>query len=223
MGRTRTTTRTGRTRSDCRSRRRSAGRRRASLAPACDLLGISARTVGRWRADPEIGDRRCGPQHRPSNALAPVEEAQVVTVLTVRAMPACRRSSWFLSLPMKGCTSRPNRPCTGCTPTRSAHEAADDGMYTCNSRLHSPSGDWSEPGMELGHHLAAHHVAWSVPVALPDHRRLEPSHRWLADRRTRNGGRRCYAHSPNLRRRQRRPARPGTALRQWQGDARQHR
>jgi transposase InsO family protein len=54
----------------------------ARLAPACDLLGISARTVERWRADPEIGDRRCGPQHRPSNALAPVEEAQVVTVLT---------------------------------------------------------------------------------------------------------------------------------------------
>jgi transposase InsO family protein len=54
----------------------------ARLAPACDLLGISARTVERWRADPEIGDRRCGPQHRPSSALAPVEEAQVVTVLT---------------------------------------------------------------------------------------------------------------------------------------------
>jgi transposase InsO family protein len=54
----------------------------ARLAPACDLLGISARTVERWRADPEIGDRRYGPQHRPRNALAPVEEAQVVTVLT---------------------------------------------------------------------------------------------------------------------------------------------
>ncbi len=54
----------------------------ARLSRACDLLGISARTVERWREDRQVGDRRCGPRHRPSNALAPIEEAQVVTVLT---------------------------------------------------------------------------------------------------------------------------------------------
>lgn len=54
----------------------------ARLTPACNLLGISARTVERWRADPKVTDRRCGPHHRPSNALAPTEEAQVVAVLT---------------------------------------------------------------------------------------------------------------------------------------------
>ena len=54
----------------------------ARLAPACFVLGISARTIERWHADPEAGDRRCGPHHRPSNALSPAEEAQVVTVLT---------------------------------------------------------------------------------------------------------------------------------------------
>jgi hypothetical protein len=54
----------------------------ARLKPACDLLGISARTVERWRADPEAGDRRCGPHRRASNALSPAEEAQVVSVLT---------------------------------------------------------------------------------------------------------------------------------------------
>jgi transposase-like protein len=53
----------------------------ARLKPACDLLGISARTVERWRSHPQVGDRRCGPHHRPSNALAPAEEAQVLTVL----------------------------------------------------------------------------------------------------------------------------------------------
>jgi transposase InsO family protein len=52
------------------------------LAAACYVLGISARTVERWRAAPEIGDRRYGPHHRPSNALSPAEEAQVMTVLT---------------------------------------------------------------------------------------------------------------------------------------------
>jgi len=54
----------------------------ARLAPACRVLGISARTVERWRADPAAGDRRCGPHRRPSNALSAAEEAQVVTVLT---------------------------------------------------------------------------------------------------------------------------------------------
>ena len=54
----------------------------ARLAPACRVLGISARTIERWRAEPEIDDRRCGPHRRPSNALSTAEEAQVVTVLT---------------------------------------------------------------------------------------------------------------------------------------------
>jgi putative transposase len=52
------------------------------LAAACYLLDISARTIERWRAEPEIGDRRCGPQRRPRNALTRAEEAQVATVLT---------------------------------------------------------------------------------------------------------------------------------------------
>lgn len=54
----------------------------ARLAPACAVLGIAARTIERWRAEPEAGDRRCGPHGRPCNALSPAEEAQVVTVLT---------------------------------------------------------------------------------------------------------------------------------------------
>jgi hypothetical protein len=52
------------------------------LAPACRVLGISTRTIERWRADHEASDRRCGPQRRPSNALSQTEEAQIVTVLT---------------------------------------------------------------------------------------------------------------------------------------------
>ena len=54
----------------------------ARLGSACRVLGISARTIERWRAEPEGGDRRCGPHRRPNNALSPAEEAQVVTVLT---------------------------------------------------------------------------------------------------------------------------------------------
>jgi putative transposase len=54
----------------------------ARLASACGVVGVSARTVERWRTRPDGDDGRCGPHHRPSNALSAVEEAQVVSVLT---------------------------------------------------------------------------------------------------------------------------------------------
>lgn len=54
----------------------------ARLLQACRVIGISARTVERWRDQPECDDGRCGPHRRPHNALSPIEEAQIVSVLT---------------------------------------------------------------------------------------------------------------------------------------------
>ena len=54
----------------------------ARLVAACRVIGISARTIQRWRSQPEGDDGRCGPHRRPHNALSPIEEAQVVSVLT---------------------------------------------------------------------------------------------------------------------------------------------
>jgi putative transposase len=54
----------------------------ARLVEACRVAGRSARTVERWRNNPEGDDGRCGPHRRPHNALSPGEEAQVVSVLT---------------------------------------------------------------------------------------------------------------------------------------------
>lgn len=76
----------------------------ARLSRACDVLGISARTVERWRAHGQVGDRRCGPHHRPSNALAAIEEAQVVTVLT-------------------------SAPYAGLSPKQVVPQLADEGLY----------------------------------------------------------------------------------------------
>lgn len=52
------------------------------LAAACRVLGISTRTVARWRRDPDADDRRAGPRTRPANALTDAEEAQLVFVMT---------------------------------------------------------------------------------------------------------------------------------------------
>jgi transposase InsO family protein len=54
----------------------------ARLDPACRILGISARTIERWRGQPGGDDRRCGPRHRPPNALTEAEETQVLAVMT---------------------------------------------------------------------------------------------------------------------------------------------
>jgi transposase InsO family protein len=54
----------------------------ARLAPACRILGISARTIERWRGQPGGDDGRCGPRHRPPNALTEAEETQVLAVMT---------------------------------------------------------------------------------------------------------------------------------------------
>jgi putative transposase len=54
----------------------------ARLSRACEIAGVSMRTVERWRGRPDGDDERRGPRRRPHNALSPAEEAQVMTVLT---------------------------------------------------------------------------------------------------------------------------------------------
>jgi transposase InsO family protein len=54
----------------------------ARLHAACPVIGVSARTVQRWTRHPDADDRRCGPRHRPGNALSAREETQVLALIT---------------------------------------------------------------------------------------------------------------------------------------------
>ncbi|MEX1187114.1 MAG: IS3 family transposase [Gemmatimonadaceae bacterium] len=54
----------------------------ARLRPACAVIGISPRTIERWRQHPTRTDQRRGPRHRPGNALTKVEEGRVLAVMT---------------------------------------------------------------------------------------------------------------------------------------------
>lgn len=56
----------------------------ARREPACRLLGLSVRTVERWRVGPAT-DARHGPHQRPANALTEAECATVLTVVTSAA------------------------------------------------------------------------------------------------------------------------------------------
>jgi putative transposase len=57
----------------------------ARLSKICEHLGVSARTVERWRLKPEGDDERRGPKRRPANALTPLEEARVMATLEKHA------------------------------------------------------------------------------------------------------------------------------------------
>lgn len=53
----------------------------ARLRQACQIAGISARTIERWRRAPDGDDGRCGPHRRPANALSLREEAQLIGLM----------------------------------------------------------------------------------------------------------------------------------------------
>ena len=53
----------------------------ARLEAACEVVGITARTVERWSARPDGDDRRAGPHRASANALTPTDQAQVVAVM----------------------------------------------------------------------------------------------------------------------------------------------
>jgi putative transposase len=53
----------------------------AGLRAACAVVGVSLRTVERWRARPEGDDRRCGPHREAANALSATERARALAVM----------------------------------------------------------------------------------------------------------------------------------------------
>jgi transposase InsO family protein len=53
----------------------------ARLCSACDVIGLSVRTIERWQARPDGEDRRMGPCHRPGNALSDVEQARILAIM----------------------------------------------------------------------------------------------------------------------------------------------
>ena len=54
----------------------------ARLRAACSAVGISARTVERWRKEPGGTDGRRGPRHQPANALTSFEVAKMAAIMT---------------------------------------------------------------------------------------------------------------------------------------------
>ena len=53
----------------------------AGLDWACGIIGVSLRTIQRWRSRPDGDDRRCRPRRALPNALSAAERARALAVL----------------------------------------------------------------------------------------------------------------------------------------------
>lgn len=54
----------------------------ARLELACETIGLTARTVERWRNDPDGDDSRTGPKTKPVHALSAEERAWIIKIAT---------------------------------------------------------------------------------------------------------------------------------------------
>ena len=52
----------------------------ARLEKACEVLGLSARTIERWRRDVVGDDRRAGPRRPPAHQLSDAEKKKILEV-----------------------------------------------------------------------------------------------------------------------------------------------
>lgn len=52
----------------------------ATRAAACDLLGLSVRTLERWKKNPEQADRRAGPTQYPPHSLTEEEKKKIIEI-----------------------------------------------------------------------------------------------------------------------------------------------
>jgi len=85
----------------------------ARLGAACPVIGVSARTIQRWKRHPDGDDQRCGPRHRPGNAFSAREETRGLTLLTSAEYGHLSPNNWCRGWPTQGSILRRNRPCIG--------------------------------------------------------------------------------------------------------------
>ncbi len=146
----------------------------ARLAPACESLGLSARTIQRWRAQNVGQDRRQGPKSAPTNKLSAEERRkvlervnsapfrdlspkQIVPRLADRDEYIASESTIYRLLREDG---------------QLAHRAASRPSTARRLREHVATGPCQV--LVLGHHLPEGARTRERLLPLHDHRRVEP-------------------------------------------------
>jgi len=81
----------------------------ARLEAACEVLGVSARTLQRWQRRPGTGDKRKGPKTAPAHQLSDAEKDRVVELIN-------------------------QAPYRNLTPEQAVAKLASEGTYVCSER-----------------------------------------------------------------------------------------
>jgi len=81
----------------------------ARLEAACEVLGVSARTLQRWQRRPGTGDERKGPKTVPAHQLSDAEKDRVVELMN-------------------------QAPYRNLTPEQAVAKLASEGTYVCSER-----------------------------------------------------------------------------------------
>jgi hypothetical protein len=122
----------------------------ARLKTAAGCIGLTARTIIRWRGNAAGEDQRHGPQRAPANKLSEAEREKILAVAT---SPSFRDLLGGKLLPSFKRTSHAHSP-----PSRKArHDPA-----TACARGHR-----TLPGVELGYHVFAHIGSGNVLLPVP--------------------------------------------------------
>jgi len=153
----------------------------ARRAPACAVLGVSVRTLERWRAGASE-DGRQGPRTRPANALSAPERATLLA--TVNSATYCDLSPHQIVPRLADAGQYLASESTMYRVLREeqqlAHRGRSGGAAAAGDAV--ARSDRAQPGMELGHHVPQEPRARRVLVPVLDPRHLEPEDRRL-DRR----------------------------------------
>jgi len=151
----------------------------ARLALACELCGLSERTLQRWRSRATgavLGGDQRPHAHRPSpsHALSEAERAELLHVANeprfadlppARIVPLLADEGRYLASESSfsgaapGWAKRPPQPCQG---AKSA---------TATDHAHRNS---TGPGLVLGHDLPASHCGWALVLPVPDRGPVQP-------------------------------------------------
>ena len=89
----------------------------ARLGRACAIVGLSVRTVQRWRLPEHADDRRRGPV-RPANRLSEEEQESLLTLANTAEYADLSPHQIVVQLADQGSTSLRSRPCTDCCASR---------------------------------------------------------------------------------------------------------
>ena len=159
----------------------------ARLAPACQVVGITARTLQRWRTE----DGQVLPDGRPTSSRP--RPAHALTGEEKALMLASANEPRFASLP-------PARivPMLADEGTYMASESSfqrvlraagqnpqGPGSFSCQtSSSHHTRGHRTRPGLMLGHDVSAQQGPGPVVLSVLDHGPVQPQDRGLENPRT---------------------------------------